>query len=116
MRSAVYSDHTEPPATVKLSQSHGEWEPPFRVGDPIAEIKNSACLLVIMHIFLVKGLSALTMRSTLYTKYGYDIEVGPVSVTMALNFRANGSKLTKYTIRIGEGSYIIYQLQINRKD
>ena len=69
-----------------------------------------------MHIFLVKGLLALTMRSTLYTKYGYDIEVDPVSVTMALNFRANGSKLTKYTICIGEGPYIIYQLQINRKD
>lgn len=32
-----------------------------------------------------------------YTKYGYDIEIGPVSVTMALNFRAKGSKLMEYT-------------------
>ena len=87
-----------------MSQSHGEWEPPFRVGDPIAEIKISACLLVIMHIFLVKGLSALTMRSTLYTKYGYDIEVGPVSVTMALNFRADVSMSSEYTICIGDMS------------
>lgn len=79
------------------------------MGDPIAEIKISACLLVIMHIFLVKSLSALTMRSTLYTKYGYDIEVGPVSVTMALNFRANGSKLTKYTCEFIKTDFYIFR-------
>ena len=37
------------------------------------------------------------MRSTLYNQYVCDIEVGSVSVNVALNSRADGSVLPKYT-------------------